>query len=424
MLIHFGILNYKHLIILLFPIFLQSQKYIITEEENNNPFFRGFFDFLSLTLCGLIYLISKLITTTKKEKIKKKEEKEKIKQIKKELVSLSLKDLESRASDSLFQNYEYLNNISEIKKNKLQKDQKRKKFFFILLISGLQMIAMLIKNIFRKDIKRQLLLNISVLLESIFLIVFSMIFLGFSMHLHQYFSLSILTLSMIIFVIETMVFKNKDIIDLLSSFLYFFSSEILYCLSDVLGKKYLNIYIDGLYFFLFKIGITGLIPLLIYDAIAYYCGLNDNYHGIIKSIYESDIKIRYYLLNLFSCLLFEIGVWLTIYYFSPCHFIILETLGDFFEIISLMIENKDNEDSFELGQKITFCIFYPIMIFAVLVFNEMIILNFCGLSYNTKYYIMQREKTERDFLSITHTILSEDEEEEEEEEKENDDGYI
>ena len=77
MLIHFGILNYKHLIFLLFPIFLQSQKYIITKKENNNPFFRGFFDFLSFTLCGLIYLISKLITTTKNKKLRKKRRKKK-----------------------------------------------------------------------------------------------------------------------------------------------------------------------------------------------------------------------------------------------------------------------------------------------------------------------------------------------------------
>ena len=58
-----------------------------------------------------------------------------------------------------------------------------------------------------------------------------------------------------------------------------------------------------------------------------------------KIIYEGKIKIWYHLLNLFSFLLLRIGLWLTIYYFSPCHFIILETLGDFFEIISLIIEN-------------------------------------------------------------------------------------
>ena len=436
--IHFGILNYKHLIFLLFPIFLQAQKYIITEKKNNNPFFRGFNDFLSFTLCGLIHLISKLITKTTKEKIKEKEEKEKQKQIKLELDEMNKSGENQDVIPAGPLIYEYSIRITEYKNYKLQKVQKRKKLLFILLISGLQMTAMLIKNIFREKINKQLLQNISVLLESIFLIFFSIIFLGFSMHLHQYFSFSILALCMIIFVIETMVIKKIKIFGLLSSLLYFFSYEILYCLSDVLGKKYLNIYIDGVYLFLFKVGITGLIPLIIYDIIAYYNGLDDNYHGIIKSIYDNNITIWSLLLNLFSCLFFEIGLWLTIYYFSPCHFIILETLGDFFEIISLIIENEDNGDSFELGQKITFCILYPFIIFAVLVFNEIIILNFFGLSYNTKYYIMEREKI--DINSLLNRNLTvpdyefeeeeqdqeqqQEQEQEQEKEQDNDDSYL
>ena len=436
--IHFGILNYKHLIFLLFPIFLQTQKFIISRKKNNNPFFRGFNDFLSFTLCGLIHLISKLITKTTKEKIKEKEEKEKQKQIKLELDEMNKSGENQDVIPAGPLIYEYSIRITEYKNYKLQKVQKRKKLLFILLISGLQMTAMLIKNIFREKINKQLLQNISVLLESIFLIFFSIIFLGFSMHLHQYFSFSILALCMIIFVIETMVIKKIKIFGLLSSLLYFFSYEILYCLSDVLGKKYLNIYIDGVYLFLFKVGITGLIPLIIYDIIAYYSGLDDNYHGIFKSIYDNNITIWSLLLNLFSCLFFEIGLWLTIYYFSPCHFIILETLGDFFEIISLIIENEDNGDSFELGQKITFCILYPFIIFAVLVFNEIIILNFFGLSYNTKYYIMEREKI--DINSLLNRNLTvpdyefeeeeqdqeqqQEQEQEQEKEQDNDDSYL
>ena len=430
--IHFGILNYKRLIFLLFPIFLQTQKFFIT-EKSDNPYFRGFNDFLSFTLCGLINLIVKIITKTKKEKIKEKEEKEKKKQIKLELSTINKREnLDSSPSG---QSLEYLANILEHKNYKLQKVQKRKKILFILLIVGLQMAAMLIKNIFRKDINKQLLQNISVLLESIFLIVFSIIFLGYSIYLHQYFSLSILALCMIIFVIETMVIKNLNIIGLLLSIIYFFSYEVLYCLSDVLGKKYLNIYIDGVYLFLFKMGITGLIPLIIYDIIAYSIGLDDNYHGIIKTIYEGHISILNFFLNLFSCLFFEIGLWLTIYYFSPCHFIILETLGDFFEIISLIIKNVDDKDSYELVQKITFCILYPLMIFAVLVFNEIIILNFLGLGYNTKYYIMERGKMDINSLSNRNLTPDSDEEEEEQEQEqekeqekekqqENDDDYL
>ena len=85
-------------------------------------------------------------------------------------------------------------------------------------------------------------------------------------------------------------------------------------------------------------------------------------------------------------------------------------------MVNYIIQNEDNQDSYELGQKITFCIFYPFMIFAVLVFNEIIILNFWGLSYNTKYYIMEREKIDINSLSNRHLAVPDNEEEEQEKE--------
>ena len=84
------------------------------------------------------------------------------------------------------------------------------------------------------------------------------------------------------------------------------------------------------------------------------------------------------------------GFWLTIYYFSPCHCIIFESVSNFIKfILSRTIQNKDD---FSSGELITFSILYPIFIFIALVFNEIIILNFCNLNYNTKKEIMKREK--------------------------------
>ena len=92
------------------------------------------------------------------KKLRKKRKKKKKKQIKKELDAFNRKGPESKPFGPLIQNYEYLNRITEIKNYKLQKIQRRNQFLFILLITGLQMSAMLIKNLFRKEINRQLLL--------------------------------------------------------------------------------------------------------------------------------------------------------------------------------------------------------------------------------------------------------------------------
>ena len=80
---------------------------------------------------------------------------------------------------------------------------------------------------------------------------------------------------------------------------------------------------------------------------------------------------------------------MTIYYFSPCHYIIFETIGNILDVSYSIINNGN---SFHKNEQISFIILYPIILFSVLVFNEIIILNFCGLNYNTKIEIMKREK--------------------------------
>ena len=62
---------------------------------------------------------------------------------------------------------------------------------------------------------------------------------------------------------------SETIVDCSVDFLFVVCYELFYCLVDVLGKKYLNKYLDGVYLFLFKWGIIISIPFLIYDLIAF-----------------------------------------------------------------------------------------------------------------------------------------------------------
>ena len=87
------------------------------------------------------------------------------------------------------------------------------------------------------------------------------------------------------------------------------------------------------------------------------------------------------------------------YYFSPCYYFIFETISDFLEIFF-------GYKKFEVGQYISFFILYPILIFGLLVFNEVIILNFCGLDYNTKLKIMEREENDIKFIDERSGSLS------------------
>ena len=110
---------------------------------------------------------------------------------------------------------------------------------------------------------------------------------------------------------------------------------------------------------------------------------------------------QFYILSLiyFFSWLFEIGLWLSMYYFSPCYYFIFETISDFLEIFF-------GYKNFEVGQLISFFILYPILIFGLLVFNEVIILNFCGLDYNAKLKIMEREENDIKFIDERSGSLS------------------
>ena len=67
-------------------------------------------------------------------------------------------------------------------------------------------------------------------------------------------------------------------------------------------------------------------------------------------------------------------------------------------LIVLLIK-KEEKDYFSKEELILFCVFYPIIIFDVLVFNEILILDFWGFSDNTRIKILKREKLDSKIVS-------------------------
>ena len=87
----------------------------------------------------------------------------------------------------------------------------------------------------------------------------------------------------------------------------------------------------------------------------------------------------------------DIGIWLTINYFSPCHYIILEITKNILNLSINLIKNRHKE-LFSKEELLVFYLLYPLIIFDVLIFNEILILNVCGLSDNTRINILKRER--------------------------------
>ena len=399
MFIECGILDIRLLILLIFPIVVKVLEFL--PEDNNkgedkenpldNPLFRSSITYSSMTFCGILHLISICLKKTDKQTNEEEEEAPKKKKSELEM------ELFSKDNKKLGQ-YQ----IEILKQKEKQKAERKKKFFFILLIALMQIPAIIIQTHFKIYINAKLKNNISIFSITLYFVLFSMCFLRLKLYIHQYISFGILFIISFIFAIETVCFDDKaSLLQLFYSFLYFSCYEVFYTLIDVLGKKYLNTSMDGVYLFLFKMGIIPLVCFVTYDVIAYFF-FPDLPNGIIDNITHNFNPI--YLLTLFRDIIFEIGLWLTIYYFSPCHFIIINVLLEMCVIGKQIIKKEETNKA----QIITYAVLYPVLFFAILIFNEIIILNFCGLNLKTKKYLMKSADSEikNDEISRTDTIIS------------------
>jgi len=404
MLIEFGELKKRLLIPILFPFFLKLRKLNRKVNSIKSSAFRGFNDFLSLTVCGIFYLILKLNLKSEKDNLKKDNKND--------------SNNNSINTEQKAQNQAPLlptNNIpQEIENLEQQKEkkQRRKQWLFVGGIAALQLSAIILKTFWKINMEDTLKLNISVLIEVILLIIFSYNFLGLKIHSHQVFSFIIIFICLTTFFLESLLYEEKGIVIKyrIEDIANYFLVQLVYCLSDVLGKKYLNTYLDSPYLLLFKMGIVGIVPIIIYGIIIEFLNVDNEDHKIFSCF--KTIFFPFYLIDLIFTILYEIGIWLTIYYFSPCHYIVFEMISDFIEVLlTIFIKNDQNkgfDESYNIVQKITFYVLYPILIFIVLVFNEVIILNFWGLSYNTKAKIREREKSDIDTNIINQDLMDSD----------------
>ena len=410
MYVSFGNLDKKLLIIIIFPCFINLRRIIRSKygedyKININPYMQASFKFLSFILCGILYLI--VMCRTKKESIDRKNSNIKVKNLQ-SCSSLIVKNIKKENCELIDLNDDTSINPVKEEQFKSKKKEKRKQLLFVILLSFLQLSGALIKYIWKFEQKLSTDYNqtIDILFQIVFLTLFSILILKFSIYSHQIFSLTILIICLIPYFIETYIFDNNDKKKIFLIIIYFFLVQILFCLSNVLGKKYLNTYIEDIFLLLFKMGSIGWIPLLLYDSIFHIFWRDDtSFHGIIpffinlfKDTNTLLNKIGLFLLDLLCSFLQEMCLWLTVYYFTPCHLFISQVFGEFTDTTLKMFINFDhNPKQYNIIQKITFYILYPIVILSVLIFNEIILLNFFGLSKNTKYQLDIRQKIDGNY---------------------------
>ena len=296
-------------------------------------------------------------------------------------------------------------NPLDIEQKKLKKGKKIKSIYFLLLLIIISIISNLFNQLLKKKFIDPAKSNLGILCEIINFIALSILILNKKLYKHQLFSLGVISFTLLSLIIYLTIQKMQ--IKMFYAFGYYFIYAFLYSLYDVLGKKYTNLYFDSPYNIMLKIGLIMSIILIIYDIILYYYfeDYSGKYSGIIvgfkKNLDKLDKSFIFFSLSIFFEFLFNVGIWLTIYYFNPCYFIISELISECILFISDIIAKKKRYNTIEII--IIYSVSYIVNIICSLIFNEIIIINCFGMSEFTKKRIKERERI--DTLNALNTLI-------------------
>ena len=372
----------KLLFILLYPIFKVSEQPITNLYlKKDNNLFKIFRIFLCNIFSFVFLLILKFMNkSTKKEITKVENEKND------EVGEIRFADME-------------IQNVS--KKNKI------KSILFIFLLSILYAGSYFFNYYVRKTVIIICRNSIGIIYEIIIFYILSLLILKEKYYKHHYLSISIIGITLIILFITYSLQVNDSDYRISNALWYYLVYYSLYGLFDILLKKYFLIYFYSIYYVLLIIGAFVCTSMLIYDIIAYF--LNKNISGVIIGLINNANSVKnvfLFIVHLLFIYISNLGLFWTIYYFTPFHLIIcefiVELLNYYIKLIQFKLRGSGTTNIFsflyETHNIVIFTIVFFINFICSLIFNEIIILKFCKLEYYTKKYIKNRAELDVDAL--------------------------
>jgi hypothetical protein len=176
-----------------------------------------------------------------------------------------------------------------------------------------------------------------------------------------------------------------------------------FCFYLIKSKSYIEKYFISPYELIIFLGIFCLVLLFIFEPITFFIPCDNevmcfegHFAGIISGfkIIKSGRDILICCLWIIFLFMTCFGLWLTVVYLSPSHFLTSDSLITFG--LNVLIDCVYNK-FFILMNNPLFYIFSIITIFGCLIYNEIIIIKIYNLDYNTRNEIIKRQK--KDFYN-------------------------
>ena len=295
-----------------------------------------------------------------------------------------------------------LSNQIEIEKKRINSQIIKRKYIYLFILALMYLIPMFLDsyNSAKQNISYKTGSSVAVFFCIIRYSVCSRLILRDKIYHHQILSIIIIIFCTVIIFILTFIGKGNTLdLSVASNLGLMAIIYVFYSLYNVLEKRYFNKYMDSPYHLMFIVGLISTVVILLYETITVLAYSNkESFNGIFLQLEINFKKSNIYFLillgDILSAFIWVMGIHLTVYFLTPCHFILSEGVA---QIVSTFINDTLGGDIHPAIQVIIYILFL-IIIFASLVYNEVIILNFFSLSKNTKKFIETRAKTETEIM--------------------------
>ena len=232
--------------------------------------------------------------------------------------------------------------------------------------------------------------NSNIFISIISKFVLSSFILRLPIYKHHYLSLAI----NLIFFIGLIIYEIT-IIKEAKTYLYVLKKVcivIFYSFDNVYTKVLLSFDSISPYTCLLYRGIFVNILSLLYSFVFIFVNIPDE-NGIKSCIFlrywkvfENKKNILFYIFSFFVMHLYNLNIYLIIDKFSPIHYAVGNIIENFDSTIILMIYRE-----LELKEFFIKFSLYLVLILASLIYNEFIVLNFCGFQKNTNLFLQKKE---------------------------------